>query len=110
MMRAGLIRRQQHSGHHCPGCQSISSSLWVFCISSPGNGSTLQTEVETADRRPQLSAIFAPFVRSGSVQSHAGYGLGLAITRRVVEAHRGSVSASNRTEGGLVVVMDLPEA
>jgi signal transduction histidine kinase len=57
----------------------------------------------------ELAAIFDPFVRSGSGHSPAGYGLGLAITRRVVEAHGGSVSAANRPEGGLVVVLELPE-
>lgn len=56
-----------------------------------------------------FATIFDPFVRSGSGQSVAGYGLGLAITRRVVEAHGGSVSATNRVEGGLVVVLEFPE-
>ncbi len=56
-----------------------------------------------------LAAIFDPFVRSGSGRSPAGYGLGLAITRRVIDAHGGSVSAANRAEGGLVVVLELPE-
>jgi signal transduction histidine kinase len=56
-----------------------------------------------------LAAIFDPFVRSGSGHSLAGYGLGLAITRRVVEAHGGSVSAANRSEGGLVVALEVPE-
>jgi two-component system OmpR family sensor kinase len=56
-----------------------------------------------------LAAIFDPFVRSGSGPSLGGYGLGLAITRRVVEAHGGSVSATNRRDGGLVVVLELPE-
>lgn len=56
-----------------------------------------------------LATIFDPFVRSGSGQSIAGYGLGLAITRRVIEAHGGAVSAANRAEGGLVVVLELPQ-
>lgn len=56
-----------------------------------------------------LAAIFEPFVRSGSGRSIAGYGLGLAITRRVIEAHSGLVSAANRAEGGLIVVLELPQ-
>ena len=56
-----------------------------------------------------LASIFDPFVRSGSSRAPAGYGLGLAITRRVVEAHRGVVSAANMPEGGLIVVLDLPK-
>ena len=56
-----------------------------------------------------LASIFDTFVRSGSSQAPAGYGLGLAITRRVIEAHRGSVTAVNSPDGGLVVVLELPE-
>ncbi len=56
-----------------------------------------------------LAAIFDPFVRGGLGQSIAGYGLGLAITRRVIEAHGGAVFAANRAEGGLVVVLELPQ-
>lgn len=56
-----------------------------------------------------LAAIFDPFNRGVSVGSIAGYGLGLAITRRVIEAYGGRVYATNRPEGGLVVVLELPE-
>ncbi|BAO28306.1 HAMP domain-containing sensor histidine kinase [Sulfuritalea hydrogenivorans] len=55
-----------------------------------------------------LAAIFDPFFRSDPGQSVAGYGLGLAITRRVVEAHGGSVSAANQVKGGLMVTLLLP--
>jgi len=69
--------------------------------------------VTVADRGPgvfdgDLAAIFDPFFRSGPVSSAAGYGLGLAITRRVIEAHGGRVFAANRSEGGLSVMLELP--
>ena len=57
-----------------------------------------------------LAAIFDPFFRSGPGRSSAGYGLGLAITRRVVETHGGVVSAANQPEGGLLVTLELPLA
>jgi len=55
----------------------------------------------------QLKAIFEPFVR-GEGSRGAGYGLGLAITRRAVAAHGGSVVARNLPGGGLSVVLRLP--
>lgn len=57
-----------------------------------------------------LASIFEPFFRSGGAREGKGYGLGLAIARRVVEAHGGSISAENRREGGLRVEMRLPTA
>ncbi|OHX19634.1 hypothetical protein BI344_17300 [Chromobacterium sphagni] len=71
--------------------------------------------VTVADRGPgvfdcDLAAIFDPFFRSGSRPASAGYGLVLAIARRVVQAHGGSVVAANRAGGGLAVAIELPVA
>ncbi len=56
----------------------------------------------------RISSIFDPFVRVDSKVSGKGYGLGLAIVRKVVLAHRGEVFASNRREGGLKISIRLP--
>ena len=56
----------------------------------------------------ELEKIFEPFYRSKGGGSNSGYGLGLAITQRVVQAHGGTVTAMNRTEGGLAVTITLP--
>ncbi len=55
---------------------------------------------------------FEPFVRGDPSRarpvSGPGYGLGLAIVRRIVEAHGGSVLARNVEGGGAEVGFDLP--
>jgi two-component system, OmpR family, sensor kinase len=56
----------------------------------------------------ELETIFQPFFRSKTNSSYSGYGLGLAITQRVVQAHGGTVIATNRIEGGLAVTITLP--
>jgi len=58
----------------------------------------------------ELATLFEPFVRSAQGETGGGYGLGLAITRRAVEAHGGTVAASNRAGGGLCVTLQLPLA
>lgn len=55
-----------------------------------------------------LEAIFEPFYRSATNPNPDGHGLGLAIARRVMQTHGGSIQARNRSEGGLEMVIDLP--
>lgn len=55
----------------------------------------------------ELPRLFTPFFRATGAGAD-GYGLGLAIARRSVEAHGGSIRAENRAEGGLAVTIVLP--
>lgn len=57
-----------------------------------------------------IGRMFEPFARVGEARERGsgGYGLGLAITGRAVQAHGGSVSAVNHPEGGLLVTIRLP--
>ncbi len=68
-----------------------------------------------ADRGNQLSreqcqAIFAPFYRLSGTRDQKGSGLGLTLVRRFAEAMGGSVSATARDGGGLVIRLCLPRA
>jgi two-component system, OmpR family, sensor kinase len=56
----------------------------------------------------ELPNLFAPFFRGANTTSTDGYGLGLAIARRCVETHGGTIRANNRPEGGLSVEIVLP--
>jgi two-component system OmpR family sensor kinase len=57
----------------------------------------------TGDDDP--SWVFEPFRRG---QASDGAGLGLSITRRIVEQHGGSISAANLAAGGFCVDFTLP--
>lgn len=59
-------------------------------------------------RPADLEAIFEPFYRCGSGQGADGFGLGLAIARRAVDLHGGTLRAMNRPEGGLRMEIRLP--
>jgi len=57
-----------------------------------------------------LPLLFEPFVRVGDARdrSSGGYGLGLAIAKRAIGVHGGTVAAHNEPAGGLHVVVRLP--
>lgn len=66
--------------------------------------------VEVRDDGPGISAenrtrVLEPFVRvdSGVTRAHRGLGLGLAIVRRIVDAHCGSIAVTGASEGGTCV-------
>lgn len=68
--------------------------------------------IRVLDRGPgvapaDLETIFQPFFRSSNASTE-GHGLGLAIAQHVIEAHGGSIKATNRAGGGLCVEMILP--
>jgi two-component system OmpR family sensor kinase len=54
-----------------------------------------------------LANLFDPFFR-GAGERDEGYGLGLAISRRAIDAHAGSISASNLAAGGFRISIQLP--
>jgi two-component system, OmpR family, sensor histidine kinase KdpD len=72
-----------------------------------------RVEISVADNGPGLpvgkeEALFEKFARGQAESAVSGVGLGLAIVRAIVEAHKGSVRAENRAEGGARFVISLP--
>jgi signal transduction histidine kinase len=58
----------------------------------------------------ELSRIFERFHRADSsrARSSGGFGLGLAISKALVDAYGGRIEARNRAQGGAEIVVDLP--
>jgi two-component system sensor histidine kinase CpxA len=74
-----------------------------------------QVYIDIEDNGPgvpqeHLEKIFNPFYRvdRSREKKTGGYGLGLSIASRAINLHQGTISATNRKEGGLHVRISLP--
>jgi two-component system phosphate regulon sensor histidine kinase PhoR len=57
----------------------------------------------------ELNAIMARFYRATTVREHfPGMGLGLSVTRAIVEAHNGSIAVASEEQQGTTVTVSLP--
>lgn len=80
----------------------------VSAEAGPGDGRQMVV-IAVEDTGPGLPStlidrIFEPFVST----KDAGLGLGLSISRRIVETHGGSIAARNVPTGGAVFIVRLP--
>ncbi|MGH2784465.1 MAG: DUF4118 domain-containing protein [Actinomycetota bacterium] len=95
----------QNAGKFAPDGTSIriAASAWRDAV-----------EVRVADRGPGIpradrEAVFREFYRSGDGRA-AGTGLGLAVSKAIVEAHGGAIWAEDTPGGGATIVVRLPSA
>ncbi|HET9753540.1 MAG TPA: ATP-binding protein, partial [Myxococcales bacterium] len=55
-----------------------------------------------------LDRIFGRFERASSIRHYGGLGLGLYITRHIVEGHGGTISAASTPGEGSTFTVELP--
>lgn len=84
------------------------TEIEVACDRSNGS-----LRFEVSDRGPgipatSLTRAFEPFARAHSIAGVSGVGLGLSITKRLVEAHDGAIWYEPRPGGGSRFVFTLP--
>jgi signal transduction histidine kinase len=88
--------------HHCPGAPVIridaveSEEHWAVRVADNGPG------IEPAQRE----RVFEPFKR---LAHSKGLGLGLAICKRIVEAHGGRIRCETGSDGGAAFIFTLPK-
>ena len=94
--------------------ENLLSNAWKFtpkggkvtASASGGNGGLLFTIADTGPGIPpdQLEAIFEKYKRLKAGEGEAGFGLGLAISRKIVELHGGTIRAESGGDGSRFIV------
>jgi signal transduction histidine kinase len=75
------------------------------------NSVTLQVQDNGAGFNPALqSKLFHPFQRLHTAKQFAGIGMGLALTRKMLQRMGGTVDATGEPQGGCSVSLCLPRA
>src|SRR4051794_18908890 len=85
----------------CPAHQSADAVMTLVA-----NGYGLVAGIPARDRE----RIFSPFQRLGGTDNISGLGIGLALSRGLVEAMGGTLQATDTPNGGLTMVLALPAA
>ncbi len=86
----------------------------AICVSARAAATTLELKVRDfgpglpATSRGQEHTLFDKFTRGQTESSTRGVGLGLAICKAIVEAHKGHIDAANADGGGAEFSISLP--
>jgi len=103
-MEQALLNVLKNSHDACAGLSMEQADIRVRVIPLPGC-----TRIEILDRGPGMSeAVLQHALIPFYSTKRNGTGLGLALTREIVEAHGGRLSLQNRRDGGLCVAVQLP--
>ncbi|MET6997494.1 sensor histidine kinase [Chitinophaga defluvii] len=84
--------------HHCK--VSIAFNREDIILRFSDNGVGINPE--------ELPHIFTPFFRGGNRKFADGNGIGLPLTKKIVELHRGSITVHSKQGEGTVFVIHLP--
>nr|WP_242464767.1 ATP-binding protein [Halorhodospira abdelmalekii] len=107
LLRSALENIVRNAVYHTPPSGAVEVS-WRWETAERLNISV--TDAGPGVAEADLPRLFEPFQRLEGSPGHeyAGHGLGLAIAKRAIEAHGGSVRAENRSGGGLHLAVELP--
>jgi len=106
MLRSAIENVIRNALHYTPPDSQV-----LVSVLQTQNSVNISVDDQGEGVPPQaLVRLFEPFARVAEARDRlsGGYGLGLAITGKVIQAHNGKVTAENRKEGGLRVTLSLP--
>ncbi|MBP1658183.1 MAG: Signal transduction histidine kinase [Bacteroidetes bacterium] len=115
--RTRAAKNSLRAGHGSgdPGHRDIPETSFLSQKGAPGNegNSAGSLDVTVSDTGPGIPAehlprIFDRFYRADETHTNEGTGIGLALTKELVELHHGSITAQSRPGQGSVFTVILP--
>jgi len=84
------------------------ASIRLTCQQADGQCALTLADNGVGFEPSQQARLFQPFSRLHSTKAFEGLGLGLAITRKIIERHGGHIEANGVPDGGCRVSIRLP--
>lgn len=101
-----LINLIQNAIQHAPPGSEVTVSTLLRAEPHVSNAHISVRDRGPGFRDEDLPRVFTPFF----TRRAGGFGLGLAISERIVAEHRGRIAAANHPDGGGVVSVSVPVA
>lgn len=86
------------NNHHCTLSLTFDENKLILTIKDNGIGIS----------EKELPHIFEAFYRAEEVKNTSGHGIGLALTKKIVEIHHGDISVNSTAGIGTTVTISLP--
>lgn len=101
-----LVNLVDNAFQHTPAGRGV----WLSCRSTSDSATVSVVDEGSGIDPAQLPYVFERFYRadSGRYSGHNGAGLGLSITRTIVDAHGGSIDIYSEEGAGTTVAVSLP--
>lgn len=105
LLRTALFNLMENGGKFAPDHRvgvrlTVEPGLFVVGIHNEG------PPIEAGE----LPEIFKPFRRGSNGMAVAGHGIGLSLTQRIVQLHRGRLTVESGTERGTTFTLFLPQS
>ncbi len=99
--------------YHQPGVEPVIQITGLEAAHLTASGGNGVYQIQVSDNgigfdEKYLDRIFQPFQRLHGRDEFEGTGMGLAICRKIVERHGGSITARSTPGGGTTFIIDLP--
>ncbi len=99
--------------YHLPGVEPVIQITGLEAAHQTASGGNGVYQIQVSDNgigfdEKYLDRIFQPFQRLHGRDEFEGTGMGLAICRKIVERHGGSITARSTPGGGTTFIIDLP--